>query len=139
MRRAPKVQEVWDKDRICSRHSLFPCIFLACNTLQIYHEFLHNSEATSLIPACWWHCPGQAVRWGRTAGGASLISARKERLMQKRAGEVFPNHHGKPDIWKLNLWMRQEREKKRNWSSDKVKGRVLCVEGDTVLRCPMQL
>lgn len=58
------------------------------------------------------------MRWGRIAGGASLISARNERLMQKRAGEVFPNPYGKTDIWKLNLWMRQEREKKRNWSCE---------------------
>lgn len=37
-------------------------------------EFLHNSEATSLVPACWWHWAGQAVRWGRIAGDTSDIS-----------------------------------------------------------------
>lgn len=119
MRRALKVQEVWDKDQTCWRYSPFPYIFSCLqDASDLSQEFLHNSEATSLIPAWWWHCPERAVRWGRIAGGASLISARNKRLTQKRAGEAFPNPYGKMDIWKLNFWMRQEREKKRNWSCE---------------------
>jgi len=48
----------------------------------------------------------------------SVISARKERLIQRRAGEAFPKPYGKPDIWKLNFWISQEREKKRSWSCE---------------------
>lgn len=62
-------------------------------------EFLHDSEVTSLIPACWYHCPGQAVCWWRIAGGTSLISVGKEGLTQKRAGEIFPNPYRKPDTF----------------------------------------
>lgn len=86
------MQEVWNKDQIMLKILPFP---LYSSGLQdasaLSQEFLHNSGATSLIPARWRHCPGRAVRWGRTAGGASWKSAGKERLMQKRAGEVFPN------------------------------------------------
>lgn len=57
-------------------------------------------------------------RWGRIAGDSSLISARKARLMQERAGDLLRNHYGKLDIWKLSLWMRQERGKERNWSCE---------------------
>lgn len=87
----------------------FPLYFSGLqDTTDLSQEFLHNSEAPSLIPAClWW-----AVCWGRIDGGAPLISARKERVTQERAGEILPNPYGKPDIWKLNLRMRQEKEKK---------------------------
>lgn len=50
MRTDPKVKEVWDKDWIYSRYSLFSVLQDASDLSQ---EFLHNSEVTSLIPACW--------------------------------------------------------------------------------------
>lgn len=55
-------------------------------------------------------------------GGGSLvmplISARKAGLIQERAGDLLPNHYGKLDIWRLSLWIRQERGKKRSWSCE---------------------
>lgn len=51
--------------------------------------------ALSLNPASWWHDSGQAVPWQKIAGGASLMLAGRESLMQKRAGEVFPNLYRK--------------------------------------------
>lgn len=121
---------------------LFPMYFSGLqDTLDLSQEFLHNSEATSVIPACWQRCPGRAVHWGRIAGGASLIPAREERLMQKRAGEGFPSPYGS---WTFGNWIcgwdkTGERKGTGAVSSDKVKGRVLYVEGDTVFCCLMQL
>lgn len=61
-------------------------------------EFLRSSKVSSLNPPCWWHDPGQPVPWGTIAGGASLMSAGRESLMQKKAGEVLPSPYRKLDL-----------------------------------------
>lgn len=43
-----------------------------------------------------------------------LLVMSLESAAKARAGEVLHNHYRKPDIWKLNLWMGQGREK--GWS-----------------------
>jgi len=43
-----------------------------------------------------------------------LLVMSLESAAKARAGEVLHNPYRKPDIWKLNLWMGQGREK--GWS-----------------------
>lgn len=74
--------------------------------------------------------------WGRIAGAASLMSAGRENLMQKRAGEVFPSPYRKLEIEFVSEI--RKRKGAGAMSSGKVKGKEFCVCRGTVSHCPMK-